>query len=196
MQRDNLTALLQDWTDGNEGALERLTPFVQAELRRIAGRYMAGERVGHTLQASALVNEAFLKLVDNRRIQWQNRAHFYAMSARLMRQILVDFARSKKKEKRGGGALRVTFDQNLKVIADRTRDLVALDDALNTLAAASPRVSQVVELRFFGGLSTEEAADVLKVSTKTVLRDWQLAKMWLFRELSGRTDAPVVNSNE
>ena len=178
-----MTALLQGWTDGDDHALEKLTPFVQAELRRIAGRYMAGERVGHTLQASALVNEAFLKLVDIRRIRWQNRAHFYAMSARLMRQILVDCARSKKKQKRGGG-VRVTLDEHLNVIADRTRDLVALDDALNALAAASPRVSQVVELRFFGGLSEEEIAVALQVSTDTVLRDWKFAKVWLHRELT------------
>jgi len=184
MQRDNVTALLQDWTDGHDGALERLTPYVQAELRRIAGRFMAGERVEHTLQASALVNEAFLKLVDIRRIQWQNRAHFYAMSARLMRQILVDFARGKKKQKRGGGAMRVTLDENLNVIADRTRDLVALDDALNALAAASPRVSQVVELRFFGGLTEEEIAEALHISTDTVLRDWKFAQVWLHRELT------------
>jgi RNA polymerase sigma factor (TIGR02999 family) len=184
MQRDNVTALLQDWTDGDNGALEKLTPFIHAELRRIAGRYMAGERVGHTLQASALVNEAFLKLVDNRRIQWQNRAHFYAMSARLMRQILVDFARSKKKQKRGGGGMRVTLDENLNVIADRTRDLVALDDALNALAGTSPRVSQVVELRFFGGLTEEEIAAALQISTDTVLRDWKFAKVWLHRELT------------
>ena len=178
-----MTALLQGWTDGDDRALERLTPFVQAELRRIAGRYMAGERVGHTLQASALVNEAFLKLVDIRRIRWQNRAHFYAMSARLMRQILVDCARTKKKQKRGGGAMRVTLDENLNVIADRTRDLAALDDALNALAAASPRVSQVVELRFFGGLSVEETAEVLNVSTRTVQQDWAMAKLWLLREI-------------
>jgi len=184
MQRDNVTALLQGWTDGDDRALERLTPFVQAELRRIAGRYMAGERVGHTLQASALVNEAFLKLVDIRRIQWQNRAHFYAMSARLMRQILVDCARTKKKQKRGGGAMRVTLDENLNVIADRTRDLAALDDALNALASASPRVSQVVELRFFGGLTEEEIAEALHISTDTVLRDWKFAKVWLHRELT------------
>src|SRR5262245_46843384 len=176
MQPDNVTALLQDWTDGDDRALEKLTPFVQAELRRIAGRYMAGERVGHTLQASALVNEAFLKLVDIRRVQWQNRAHFYAMSARLMRHILVDCARSKKKQKRGGG-VRVTLDENLNVLADRTRDLVALDDALNALAAASPRVSQVVELRFFGGLTEEEIAAALQISTDTVLRDWKFAKV-------------------
>src|SRR5678815_3181366 len=145
MQRDNVTALLQGWTDGDDRALEILTPFVQAELRRIAGRYMAGERVWHTLQASALVNEAFLKLVDIRRIQWQNRAHFYAMSARLMRQILVDFARSKKKQKRGGGAIPVTFDENLNVAADRSGDLIALDEALQALAAQNPRAGQVVE---------------------------------------------------
>jgi RNA polymerase sigma-70 factor, ECF subfamily len=182
MQRDNVTALLQAWTDGDDRALERLAPFVQSELRRIAGRYMAGERVGHTLQASALVNEAFLKLVDIRRIQWQNRAHFYAMSARLMRHVLVDCARSKKKQKRGG--IRVTLDENLNVIADRTRDLVALDDALNALTAASPRVSQVVELRFFGGLTEEEIAAALHISTDTVLRDWKFAKVWLHRELT------------
>jgi RNA polymerase sigma factor (TIGR02999 family) len=184
MERDDVTALLQDWTRGNDEALERLTPLVHAELRRIAGRYMAGERAGHTLQASALVNEAFLKLVDNRRIQWQNRAHFYAMSARLMRQILVDFARSRKKQKRGGGAIPVTFDENLNVAADRMEDLIALDEALQALAAVNPRAGQVVELRFFGGLTEEETAEALRISTDTVLRDWKFAQAWLHREIT------------
>ena len=184
MQRDDVTTLLQDWTGGDEQALQRLTPLVHAELRRIAGRYMAGERTGHTLQASALVNEAFLKLVDNRRIQWQNRAHFFAMSARLMRQILVDFARSKKKQKRGGGAIQVTLAENLGVTADRTRDLVALDDALHALTAVNPRIGQVVELRFFGGLTEDETAEALHISSDTVLRDWKFAKVWLHRELT------------
>lgn len=179
-----MTALLQDWTSGNDEALALLTPLVHAELRRIAGRFMAGERAGHTLQASALVNEAFLKLVDNRRIQWQNRAHFFAMSARLMRQILVDFARSRKKQKRGGGAIQVTFDENLNIAADRTEDLIALDEALQALSARNPRAGQVVELRFFGGLTEEETAEALRISTDTVLRDWKFAQAWLHREIS------------
>src|SRR5437762_1889621 len=164
MQRHDITALLLDWNEGDDQALEKLTPLVYAELRRIAGRYMASERAGHTLQASALVNEAFLKLVDVRRIHWQNRAHFFAMSAQLMRRILVDFARSKRYQKRGGAAVKVTLDENLMVSNDRTNDLVALDDALNALAAANPRVSQVVELRYFGGLTEAETAEALHIS--------------------------------
>jgi len=185
MQPDDVTMLLLTWTDGDDQALERLAPLVQEELRRIAGRYMAGERPGHTLQASALVNEAFLKLVDVRRIRWQNRAHFFAMSAQLMRRILVDFARSKKYQKRGGAAIKVTLDENLDISNDRTNDLVALDDALTALAAANPRVGQVVELRYFGGLTEIETAEALHISADTVLRDWKFAKVWLHRELTG-----------
>src|SRR5262245_54730990 len=184
MPREDVTALLLDWNKGDDVALEKLMPLVYAELRRIAGRYMAGERNEHTLQASALVNEVFLKLIDVRRIHWQNRAHFFAMSAQLMRRILVDFARSRHYQKRGGGAIRVTLDEDLAVAKDRTNDLVALDDALIALAAANPRVSQVVELRYFGGLTEAETAEALQISSDTVLRDWKFAKAWLHRELT------------
>ncbi len=187
MPAHDITALLLDWNEGNEQALEKLTPLVYAELRRIAGRCMAGERDGHTLQASALVNEAFVKLIDLRRIHWQNRAHFFAMSARLMRRILVDFARRKRYQKRGGDPVKVTLDDKLVIAMDRTSDLVALDDALKALAEANPRVSQVVELRYFGGLTEAETAEALHVSEDTVLRDWKFAKAWLHRELTKET---------
>src|SRR5215472_16727409 len=179
----DLTGLLLEWNEGNDGALEKLTPLVYSELRRIAQACMAGERPGHTLQASALVNEAFLKLIDARRVQWKNRAHFFAMSAKLMRRILVDFARRKRFQKRDGG-LQVTLDDNVSPSTDRTRDLVELDDALTALAALNPRVSHVVELRYFGGLTEDETAEALHVSTDTVLRDWKFAKVWLHRELT------------
>jgi RNA polymerase sigma factor (TIGR02999 family) len=181
----DLTGLLLEWNEGNDAALEKLTPLVYSELRRIAQACMAGERPGHTLQASALVNEAFLKLIDTRRVQWKNRAHFFAMSAKLMRRILVDFARRKRFQKRDGG-LQVTLDDNVSPSTDRTRDLVELDDALTALAALNPRVSHVVELRYFGGLTEEETAEALHVSPDTVLRDWKFAKVWLHRELTCR----------
>ena len=146
---------------------------------------MAGERVGHSLQATALVNEAYLRLIDVQHVDWQNRAHFLAMSARLMRRILVDYARSKGSQKRGGGAMKVTFDEGLPVAGDPAMDLVALDDALDALATMDERKSRVIELRFFGGLSVEETANVLAVSPETVMRDWKLAKAWLMRELRG-----------
>jgi RNA polymerase sigma factor (TIGR02999 family) len=184
MVPNDITRLLLDWNEGNDQALEQLTPLVYAELRRIAGRYMAGERTGHTLQASALVNEAFLKLVDVKRIHWQNRAHFFAMSAQLMRRILVDWARRKHFQKRGGDAVKVTLDEKVLAPSDRPLDLVALDDALKILAQANPRVSQVVELRYFGGLTENETAEALRISADTVLRDWKFAKAWLHRELS------------
>jgi RNA polymerase sigma factor (TIGR02999 family) len=158
---------------------------VYGELRRIAKRCLAGERAGQTLQATALVNEAYLRLVDVRQMNWQNRAHFLAMSARLMRRILVDVARSKRYQKRGGGAVKVTLDDALVAAVERGPDLVALDDALVALAAVDERKARVIELRFFGGLSVEETATVLKVSVDTVMRDWKLAKVWLLRELRG-----------
>ena len=179
----DLTGLLLEWNQGNDAALEKLTPLVYSELRRIAQACMAGERPGHTLQASALVNEAFVKLIDTRRVQWKNRAHFFAMSAKLMRRILVDFARRKRYQKRDGG-LQVTLDENVSPSTDRTRDLVELDNALITLAALNPRVSQVVELRYFGGLTEDETAEALHVSPDTVLRDWKFAKVWLHRQLT------------
>ena len=181
----DLTGLLLEWNEGNDAALEKLTPLVYSELRRIAQACMAGERPGHTLQASALVNEAFLKLIDARRVQWKNRAHFFAMSAKLMRRILVDFARRKRYQKRDGG-IQVTLDENVSPSTDRTRDLVELDHALTALAALNPRVSQVVELRYFGGLTEDETAEALHVSPDTVLRDWKFAKVWLYRELTNR----------
>lgn len=185
-----VTDLLVAWGSGDLSALEHLVPLVHEELRRLARRAMARERGGHTLQTSALVNEAYLRLVDLSRVQWQDRAHFFAMSARLMRRILVDHARSRASRKRGGGARKVSFDEALVVSAERGADLVALDDALHALAAVDPRKSQVVELRFFGGLSVEEAGEALGVSPETVARDWRLAKVWLLRELGGGRSSP------
>jgi RNA polymerase sigma factor (TIGR02999 family) len=183
----DLTALLIEWRAGDNGAIEKLLPLVHGELRRIAKRHMAGERPDHVLQATALVNEVYLKLVDIRRVQWQDRAHFFAMAARLMRRVLVDFARARDNQKRGGAFHRVTFDQNLAVASDSPEDLIAIDDALKALAEQYERKAQVVELRFFGGLSVEETAEVLKISQETVMRDWKFAKNWLMRELSRNT---------
>ena len=177
--------MLLAWGQGDQGALERLVPLVHDELYRIARRCMAGERVGHSLQATALVNEAYLRLIDVSHVDWQNRAHFLAVSARLMRRILVDHARSRNYEKRGGGVQPVSFDEGLVVALEPAQDLVALHDALTTLAKVDARKSQVVELRFFGGLSVEETAEALHVSTDTVTRDWKFAKVWLLRELQG-----------
>ena len=161
--------------------------MVHDELRRLARRYMAGERPGHTLQATALVNEAYLRLIEVKKVRWQNRAHFFAMSARLMRRILVDFARSKRYRKRRAGDVRVTFDEALPMVDEPGRDLVALDEALEALAQLDERKSRVVELRFFGGLTVEESAEVLNVSPATVMREWSLAKAWLLRELRKST---------
>jgi RNA polymerase sigma factor (TIGR02999 family) len=178
-----ITRLLVDWRNGDQAALEQLIPLVHDELRRLARRHMAHERVGHTLQATALVNEAFVRLIDVRQVKWQDRTHFFAMSSRLMRRILVDFARSKRYQKRGGDAQKVSFDEALVVAREPGQDLVALDDALNALAAFDERKAQVVEMRFFGGLSVEETAEALNLSVDTVMRDWKLAKAWLLREL-------------
>jgi RNA polymerase sigma factor (TIGR02999 family) len=179
-----VTRLLLAWSAGDQAAFDALAPLVYDELRRLARRYMGGEREGHTLQATALVNEAYLRLVEVNRVQWQNRAHFFAMSARLMRRILVDVARAKQARKRGGGAgQKVSLDEALLVSAPGD-DLVAVDDALEALAAVDARKSQVVELRFFGGLSVEETAAALNVSSDTVTRDWKVAKAWLLRELT------------
>ena len=180
-----MTGLLLQWREGEEAALDRLVPIVHGELRRIARRCMAGQRADHSLQATALVNEAYLRLIDVQQVNWQNRAHFLAMSARLMRRILVDYARSKGYQKRGGGAVKVTFDEGLPVAVEPAMDLVALDDALKVLATMDERKSRVIELRFFGGLSVEETATVLAVSPETIMRDWKLAKAWLMRELRG-----------
>jgi RNA polymerase sigma factor (TIGR02999 family) len=180
----DVTQLLKAWTTGDERALDKLTPLVYEQLHRIAQRCMAGERTGHTLQATALVNEVYLQLVDCRQINWHDRAHFFAVSAQLMRRILVDFARSRGYQKRGGGAPQISLDEAPTVSIEPDMNLVALDDALKALAAQDGRKSRVIELRFFGGLSIEETAEVLRVSPDTVVRDWKLAKVWLLRELS------------
>jgi RNA polymerase sigma-70 factor (ECF subfamily) len=180
------TELLLAWGRGETSAFDRLVPLVHDELRRLARGYMARERRDHTLQASALVNEAYLRMIDLKQMQWQNRAHFFAMSARVMRRILVDFARARRNEKRGGDAPRVTLDEALLPPIETSHDLVALDDALHALAAVHPRKSDVVELRYFGGLSLEETAEGLHVSVDTVKRDWRFARLWLLRELKGR----------
>ena len=179
-----MTALLLDWRGGDAEAVEKLMPLVHGELRRIAKRHMAGERHDHLLQATALVNEVYLRLIDVRRVQWQDRAHFFAVAARLMRRVLVDFARAQKNQKRGGALHRVTLDQDLAVAIDTPVDLIAIDEALQALSETYERKAQVVELRFFGGLSVEETAEVLKISQETVMRDWKFAKNWLMRELS------------
>ena len=178
-----ITRLLVAWGDGDRSALEELAPLVHTELHRLAHHYMGRERHGHTLQTSALVNEAYVRLIDWKEVRWQNRAHFFAVSAQLMRRILVDFARDRQYLKRGGGALRVSLGEAEAFSVERGADLVALDEALTGLAEVDRRKGQVVEMRFFGGLSVEEVAEVLKVSKETVMRDWRLAKVWLLREL-------------
>ena len=184
----DVTGLLIAWSDGDQTALERLMPLVYNELRRIAGGYMKGERPGHTIQATALVNEAYLRLVEIKRVRWQNRAQFFAVAARSMRRILVDAARARRSHKRGGGAEMVPFDEALIVSKEPIRNLVDVDDALDALTKIDERKGRVVELRFFGGLTVAETADVLKVSPETVMRDWDFAKAWMSREL-GRKSA-------
>jgi RNA polymerase sigma factor (TIGR02999 family) len=180
-----VTGLLQAWSAGDEEALQKLTPLVYRELHRAARHYMAGERTGHTLQATALINEVYLRLVDARRMDWQNRAHFFGICAQLMRRILTDFGRSRRYQKRGGGDTPLPLDESLVVGSQPDSDLVALDDALKRLTLIDERKGRVVELRFFGGLDVKETAEVLKVSKETVMRDWKLAKVWLLRDLSG-----------
>jgi RNA polymerase sigma factor (TIGR02999 family) len=179
-----LTQLLMAWTEGDKSALDTLTPLVHKELRRLAHHYMKGERPGHTLQTTALVNEAYLKLIDQKRVKLKNRSQFFALAAILMRHILVDHARDRQSLKRGGGALRVTLGKALTVCGDRDEDLVALDEALVRLATVDVRKSKVVELRFFAGLSVEEIAEVLDVSEVTVMREWRMAKAWLYNSLN------------
>lgn len=181
-QRD-VTRLLRAWSDGDRSALEKLTTLVYAELHRLARMYMARERRGHSLQATALVNEAYLRLVDWKNVRWQNRAHFFAVSAQMMRRILVDFARSNRVAKRGGNARPMPLEEAAPVSDQRGRDFVVLNDALESLAEIDPRKSRIVELRFFGGLSAEETAEVLKISPRTVLREWSLARAWLYKEM-------------
>jgi RNA polymerase sigma factor (TIGR02999 family) len=180
----DISILLHAWSEGDQSALQRLTPIVHRELYRLARRYMKGERPDHSLQATALVNEAYLRLVDYKRMQWQDRAHFFAVSAQLMRRILVEHAR-RRNLKRGAGAQRVSLEQALEVSGERPMDFAALDDAMNALARIEPRKVQVVEMRFFGGLSVSETAEVLKVSSITVIRDWNTARVWLYRALAG-----------
>jgi RNA polymerase sigma factor (TIGR02999 family) len=184
-ERSPVTELLLAWGQGDESALERLMPMVHEELHRLARREMRGERTGHTLQTTALVNEAYLRLIDARRVHWHDRAHFFALSARLMRRILVDHARSRQYLKRGGGAKQITLDDALVVAEARSADLIALDDALQALAAVDPRKSQVIEMRYFGGLTVDETAEALSISPETVTRDWRFGKVWLLRKLRG-----------
>ena len=179
-----MTRLLVAWSEGDREALDKLLPLVHKELRRLAHRYMTRESTGHTLETSALVNEAYLRLIDQKEVRWQNRAHFFGIAAQIMRRILVDYARSRSYQKRGGGTHRVEIDQAMIVSPERAAEVVALDEALVRLAEIDPRKSQLVELRFFAGLNIEETAEVLKVSSGTVMRDWTLAKAWLRREIT------------
>lgn len=181
---EDVSTLLRAWSGGDRNALDQLTPIVYDELRRLAAHYLRRERPGHSLQATALVNEAYLRLVDYKHMQWENRAHFFAVSAQLMRRILVDHAR-RHNLKRGGGVQHISLDETAVVGGEPSDDLVALDDALQALARMDPRKAQVVELRFFGGLNVDETAEVLKVSGVTVMRDWSSARAWLYREISG-----------
>ena len=180
-----VTQLLQSWSEGNQEALDKLVPLVHAELHRLARHYMSNERPGHTLQTTELVNEAYVRLIDWKNVRWQNRAHFFGVAAQIMRRILVDFARSRASAKKGGGTQYVSLSEAMTISPERGEDLIALDDALESLSELDSRKSRIVELRFFGGLSVEETAEVLKISARTVMRDWGLAQAWLYRELSG-----------
>ena len=182
--RQEVTQLLGDWSGGNEGALEKLIPLVQPELHRLAHYYMSRERAGHTLQTTAILNEAYLRLVDNTKPVWQGRTHFIAAAAQMMRHIMVDHARKHQSLKRGGGALKVTLDEAALVTETRSQELLDLDEALERLAVQDARKSHIVELRYFGGLTVEETAEFLKLSQRTVEREWTAAKAWLYRELS------------
>jgi len=184
----DLTQLLVAWSNGEQDALDQLIPLVYSELHRLAHRHMAREGQGHPLQTTALVHEAYERLVNMKDVSWQNRAHFFAVSAQLMRRILVDYARSRRYKKRGGEWRHVPLNEAVAVFPDRRTDIVALDDALHALAEIDPRKARVVEMRFFGGLSIKETAEVLDVSQDTVLRDWRLAKVWLLRQLSEGND--------
>ena len=179
-----VTQLLADWSRSDTAALDKLTPLVYEELRRLAHRYMNRERPEHTLQTTALVNEAYLRLADQREVHWQNRAHFFAVSAQVMRHLLIDHARSRRYVKHGGDVRHVPLDEAAVMSEERATDLIALDEALNDLATLDPRKSKVVELRYFGGLSIEETAEVLKISPITVRRDWRAAKAWLYRAVT------------
>jgi RNA polymerase sigma factor (TIGR02999 family) len=180
-----ITQLLAEWSDGNQTALDKLYPLVYDELHKMANRYMKRERKDHTLQTTALINEAYVRMVDQKNVHWENRAHFFAISAQIMRRILIDHARRHHYAKRGGGALKVSLDETAMVASDPASDMLLLDEALNRLAEMDPRRGQVVELRYFGGLNNKEIAGVLKISENTVTRDWNMARAWLYQELSG-----------
>jgi RNA polymerase sigma-70 factor (ECF subfamily) len=181
-----ITQLLLEWSGGDKAALDKLMPLVYDELRRIAGYYLNRQRPGHTLQATALVNEAFIRLIDVKDARWQHRAHFFAVAAKIMRNILIDHARSHQRAKRGGGRVAISLNEVAVIVEDQASELIALDDALNRLSVIDSRKSEIVELRFFGGLSIDEAAEVLKISSPTVQREWRMAKAWLHRELSNQ----------
>ena len=185
VKQHEITELLEQWSGGNQSALDRLYPLVYEELRRLARSYMKREHKGHTLQTTALINEAYVRLVDQHNVHWQNRSHFFAISAQIMRRILVDHARRYLQTKRGGGALRVSLDEVMIVASERSEEVLLLDEALGNLARLDPRRCQVVELRYFAGLNNEEIASVLKISENTVMRDWNLARAWLYQQLGG-----------
>lgn len=187
----DVTTLLRAWSNGDRSVHDQLWPIVHAELKRLAHRHMKQERPGHTLQTNALVNEVYLRLVDWKNVRWQNRAHFFGMCARIMRQILVDYARSRGYQRRGGGVMMEHLDESAIVSPSKSEQLLALDEALTRLAATQPRKGSVVELRFFGGLSVEETAEVLGVSRLTVIRDWNFARAWLLAELNGENPTPA-----
>ena len=189
VQSPEVTQLLKAWNEGDEFAFTQLVPLVQAELHRLAQNYISRERPGHVLQTTALVNEAWLRLIDWQNVSWQNRAHFFGAAASIMRRILVDEARHRQRERHGGGMLQVSLTQAKDISQEKTTDLVVLDDALNSLAELDQRKSQIVELRFFGGLSVEETAEVMKISARTVAREWVVAQAWLFRALNGGNNA-------
>jgi len=182
-----VTQWLLEWSNGNRAALDKLMPLVDRELHRLAHHYLRQENPGHTLQTTALVNEAYLKLVDQRKVHWKNRAHFFALSAHFMRRILVDHARKRQYGKRGGGAQKISFDEAMAVSPERGSDLIALDDALDKLAAIDARKSKIVEMRFFGGLTVEETAEALNISAVTVMREWRMAKAWLYNSLNNES---------
>ena len=184
-RQHEITELLAEWRDGNQSALDELYPLVYNELHRLARRYMSRERKGHTLQTTALINEAYVRLVDQKNVQWANRSHFFAISAQIMRRILIDHARRHAYAKRGGGAQQVSLEEAATVAPDLGLELIRLDEALNTLAEMDPRRSQVVEMRYFGGLNNEEIAGVLNISENTVTRDWNMARAWLYQQLTG-----------
>jgi RNA polymerase sigma factor (TIGR02999 family) len=186
---EKVSQLLLDWSKGDKAALDTLVPLVHEELHRLAHRYMGGERPGHTIQTTALINEAYLRLTDYKKMRWQNRAHFFAIAAQVMRRVLVDYARRRHYAKRGGGAFQVSLDEAMVLSADTSAELIAIEEALNDLAAFDPRKSQIVELRFFGGLTPEETAEVLEISPTTVKREWQRAKAWLYLAINRGLDS-------